>query len=60
MDKYVNKIIGGGAGVRADPQVVVKKIQMLLDKLPEVEKASGTLNLKLKGQPMKTLRVNYQ
>ena len=39
---------------------VVMKIRRLLDKLPEVEKAKGTLTIKLKNRAPRTLQFNYQ
>jgi len=43
----------------ANPRDVVNAVKHLLDKMPEVEKASGTMTVKVKGQMPKTLSFKY-
>jgi len=45
---------------RHDHQYVIDKIKRLMDQLPEVEQLKGTISLKLKGVPVKTLTFNYK
>ncbi len=48
------------ASRQQDTSEVVMKIRQLLDRLPEVERASGTLTIKLKNRTPKTLSFRYR
>ena len=71
VEKKLNEMLGAGVPQvpiqeRADiiskisPETVAAKIEKLLDALPEVEKAIGSITVKVLGQPKKTLTFQYR
>lgn len=71
VEKKLNEILGAGvpqvpiSDVRIDaagkisPELVIKKLEKLLEALPEVEKALGSVTVKVLGQPAKKLTFAY-
>lgn len=51
---------GYGVSGRVGVNGVVGQIKRLLDELPEVQQASGTINVKLEGQKPKTVTFKYK
>lgn len=57
----VGKVLGKnvGMGMRVNPRNVVTQIERLLDRMPEVTKASGSITVRFSNGVNKTLIFKY-